>query len=158
MVCKLTDPHVQPSLLRGGKSVKLGGGVENQFSWDSGNGGPHTPPQQMWSWSSAHCVMLDGEEGRQRACWLDAKGNKGLLFRSVWRGGTVSPRTEGVGTGLPGDKRYGQGPAIVTAAGWTLGARGRSHCARLDLKPLLSSPPHLPMAGKAQLAQVKAWP
>ena len=120
-------------------------------------GAPRTPPQQMWSWSSAHCVMLDGEEGRQGACWLDAKGNKGLLFRSVWRGGTVSPKTEGVGTGLPGDKRCGQGPAIVAAAGWTLGARGKSHCAWPDLKPLFSSPLHLPMAGKAQLAQVKAW-
>lgn len=53
--------------------------------------------------------MLDGEEGRQGACWLDAKGNKGLLFRSVWREGqSHSPRTEGVGTGLSGVKAVGR--------------------------------------------------
>lgn len=49
---------------------------------------------------------------------------------SVLSGGegqSDGPRTEEVETGLPGDKRCGQAPAIVTAAGWTLRARGRRH-------------------------------
>lgn len=56
MVCKQTDPRVQLSLMRGGKSVKLGSGVENQFSWGAGKGGPlHTTPTDVVLVPSSQC-------------------------------------------------------------------------------------------------------
>lgn len=73
-------------------------------------------------------------------------------------GQSDSPRTEGVETGLPEDKRCGQGPAIVIAAGWTPGARGRSHGGTARPQSIVKTSAAPAPVGKAQLAQMRAWP
>lgn len=69
-----------------------------------------------------------GEGDREPAGQMPRAVKACSSILSGWEGQSDSPRTEEVETELPGDKRYGQVPAIVIGAGWTLGARGRSHC------------------------------
>lgn len=78
---------------------------------------------------SSLCTAGWGGKGdREHAGWMPRAMKACSSVLSGGEGPSDSPKTEEVETGLPGDKRCGQGPAIVTAAGWSLGARGRSHC------------------------------
>lgn len=80
------------------------------------------------SLSSLFNAAWGGEGDREPAGQMPRAMKACSSVLSGGEGQSDSPRTEEMETGLPGDKRGGQIPAIVIAAGWTLRATGRSHC------------------------------